>query len=316
MLPADILKKIRRIEIRTNRLVNESLAGEYHSVFKGRGMEFSEVREYQFGDDIRSIDWNVTSRMGHPYVKKHVEERELTVMLLVDFSACGEFGTRRQFKREIEAEICAIVAFSAIKNSDRVGLIAFTDRIEKFLRPRKGKDHVLRVIREILYFRPQGRATDLGEALQFMYRTVTKRAVVLVISDFRAQGYEQPLRVAARKHDVIAITVTDPREEDLPPIGLLDLQDAETGERIVVDASNRRTRELYRSWALGRRAAREALFRANAIDNLELFTNRSYEVPLVRFFHRRARRMSRGDERAPVDPKASRPPAPGSSCSP
>ena len=293
MLPADILKKVRRIEIRTNRLVNESLAGEYHSVFKGRGMEFSEVREYQFGDDIRSIDWNVTSRMGHPFVKKHVEERELTVMLLVDFSASGEFGTRRQFKREIEAEICAIVAFSAIKNSDRVGLIAFTDRIEKFLRPRKGKDHVLRVIREVLYFRPQGRATDLGGALQFMYRTVTKRAVVFVISDFLAQGYEQPLRVAARKHDVIAITVTDPREEDLPPIGLLDLQDAETGERIVVDSSNRRTRELYRSWALGRRAAREALFRANAIDNLELFTNRSYEVPLVRFFHRRARRMSR-----------------------
>ncbi|HYS79049.1 MAG TPA: DUF58 domain-containing protein [Candidatus Dormibacteraeota bacterium] len=293
MLPADIIKKVRRIEIRTNRLVNESLAGEYHSVFKGRGMEFSEVREYQFGDDIRSIDWNVTSRMGHPYVKKHVEERELTVMLLVDFSASGEFGTRRQFKREIEAEICAILAFSAIKNSDRVGLIAFTDRIEKFLSPRKGRDHVLRVVREVLYFRPRGRATDLGEALQFMYRTVTKRAVVFVISDFLAHGYERPLRVAARKHDVIAITVTDPREEDLPPIGLLDLEDAETGERVVVDASSRRTRELYRTWALGRRAAREALFRANAIDNLELFTDRSYDVPLVRFFHKRARRMSR-----------------------
>jgi len=293
MLPADILKKVRRIEIRTNRLVNESMAGEYHSVFKGRGMEFSEVREYQFGDDIRSIDWNVTSRMGHPYVKKHVEERELTVILLVDFSASGEFGTRRQFKREIEAEICAIVAFSAIKNSDRVGLIAFTDRIEKFLRPRKGKDHVLRVIREVLYFRPRGRATNLAEALRFMYRTITKRAVVFVISDFLAEGYEQPLRVAARKHDVIAITVTDPREEDLPPIGLIDLEDAETGARVVVDASNRRTRALYRKWALGRRAAREALFRANAIDNLELFTDRSYEVPLLRFFHKRARRMSR-----------------------
>ena len=293
MLPADILKKVRRIEIRTNRLVNESMAGEYHSVFKGRGMEFSEVREYQFGDDIRSIDWNVTSRMGHPYVKKHVEERELTVILLVDFSASGEFGTRRQFKREIEAEICAIVAFSAIKNSDRVGLIAFTDRIEKFLRPRKGKDHVLRVIREVLYFRPRGRGTNMAEALQFMYRTITKRAVVFVISDFLAEGYEQPLRVAARKHDVIAITVTDPREEELPPIGLIDLEDAETGAHVVVDASNRRTRDLYRRWALGRRAAREALFRANAIDNLELFTDRSYDVPLVRFFHKRARRMSR-----------------------
>ena len=293
MLPADILKKVRRIEIRTNRLVNESLAGEYHSVFKGRGMEFSEVREYQFGDDIRSIDWNVTSRMGHPYVKKHVEERELTVILLVDFSASGDFGTRRQFKREIEAEICAILAFSAIKNSDRVGLIAFTDRIETFLRPRKGKDHVLRVIREILYFRPQGRATDLGMALQFMYRAITKRAVVFVVSDFLAQGYEQPLRVAARKHDVIAVTVTDPREEDLPPIGLLDLEDAETGTRVLVDASDRRTRERFKLWAEKRRVVRETLFRAHAIDSLELFTDRPYEVPLVRFFHRRARRMSR-----------------------
>jgi len=293
MLPADILKKIRRIEIRTNRLVNESLAGEYHSVFKGRGMEFSEVREYQFGDDIRSIDWNVTSRMGHPYVKKHVEERELTVILLVDFSASGEFGTRRQFKREIEAEICAILAFSAIKNSDRVGLIAFTDRIETFLSPRKGKDHVLRVIREVLYFRPRGRATDLGMALQFMYRTITKRAVVLVVSDFLAQEYEQPLRVAARKHDVIAVTVTDPREEDLPPIGLLDLEDAETGARVLVDASDRRTRERFKAWAERRRVARETLFRANAIDNLELFTDRPYDVPLLRFFHKRARRMSR-----------------------
>ena len=293
MLPADILKKVRRIEIRTNRLVNESLAGEYHSVFKGRGMEFSEVREYQFGDDIRSIDWNVTSRMGHPYVKKHVEERELTVILLVDFSASGEFGTRRQFKREIEAEICAILAFSAIKNSDRVGLIAFTDRIETFLRPRKGKDHVLRVIREVLYFRPRGRATDLRMALEFMYRTITKRSVIFVLSDFLAQDYEQPLRVAARKHDVIAITVTDPREESLPSIGLLDLEDPETGDRVLVDSADRRTRERFKTWAETRRSTREALFRANAIDSLELFTDRPYEAALVRFFHRRARRMSR-----------------------
>ncbi|HKB06798.1 MAG TPA: DUF58 domain-containing protein [Candidatus Polarisedimenticolia bacterium] len=293
MLPADILKKVRRIEIRTNRLVNESLAGEYHSVFKGRGMEFSEVREYQFGDDIRSIDWNVTSRMGHPYVKKHVEERELTVILLVDFSASGEFGTRRQFKREIEAEICAILAFSAIKNSDRVGLIAFTDRIETFLRPRKGKDHVLRVIREVLYFRPQGRATDLKMALEFMYRTITKRSVIFVLSDFLARDYEQPLRVASRKHDVIAITVTDPREESLPSIGLLDLEDPETGDRVLVDSANRRTRETFRAWGQARRSTREALFRANAIDSLELFTDRPYEAPLIRFFHRRARRMSR-----------------------
>jgi uncharacterized protein (DUF58 family) len=293
MLPAEILRKVRRIEIRTNRLVNESLAGEYHSVFKGRGMEFSEVREYQFGDDIRTIDWNVTSRMGHPYVKRYVEERELTVILLVDFSGSGEFGTRRQFKREIEAEICALLAFSAIKNSDRVGLIAFTDRIEKFLRPRKGKDHVLRVIREVLYFRPQGRGTDIAQALRYMYRTISKRSVVFLVSDFLGEGYDQPLRVAARKHDVIAVTVTDPREEELPPIGLVDLEDAESGARVVVNASDRRTRDRFRRWAEERRATREALFRSVGVDALELFTDRPYDVPLVRFFHRRARRMSR-----------------------
>lgn len=293
MLPAEILKKVRRIEIRTNRLVNESLAGEYHSVFKGRGMEFSEVREYQFGDDIRTIDWNVTSRMGHPYVKKHVEERELTVILLVDFSASGEFGTRRQFKREIEAEICALLAFSAIKNSDRVGLIAFTDRVETFLPPRKGKDHVLRVIREVLYFRPQGRRTDIALALEYLYRAISKRSVVFLISDFLSGGFARPLRVAARKHDIIAMTVTDPREETLPPIGLLDLEDAETGERLIVDATDRRTREQFARLAQDRRASREDLFRSIGIDALELFTDRPYDAALVRFFHRRALRLRR-----------------------
>jgi uncharacterized protein (DUF58 family) len=293
MLPADILRKVRRIEITTNRLVNESLAGEYHSVFKGRGMEFAEVREYQYGDDIRTIDWNVTSRMGHPYVKKHVEERELTVMLVVDVSGSGQFGTRRQFKREIEAEICALLAFSAIKNNDRVGLLAFTDRVEKFLAPKKGKDHVLRVIREVLYFRPQGRGTDLARALQHLYRTITKRSVVFVVSDFLASGFERPLRVAARKHDLIAVTVTDPREEDLPPMGLVALEDAETAETVLVDASDRKTRERFRAWSAARRAAREALFRSVGIDALELYTDRPYDAPLVRFFQRRARRMAR-----------------------
>ena len=293
MLPAEILRKVRRIEIRTNRLVNESLAGEYHSVFKGRGMEFSEVREYQFGDDIRTIDWNVTSRMGHPYVKRYVEERELTVILLVDFSASGEFGSHRQFKREIAAEICALLAFSAIKNNDRVGLIAFTDRIETFLRPRKGKDHVLRVIREVLYFRPKGRRTDIGMALQTLSRTITKRSVVFLVSDFLGERYEQPLRVVARKHDLIAITMTDPREEDLPPLGLVNLEDAETGERLVVDTSDRRTRRYLKEWARARRAKRESLFRSVGVDALELFTDRPYDVPLVRFFHRRAKRIGR-----------------------
>ncbi len=293
MLPSEILRKVRRIEIRSNRLVNESLAGEYHSVFKGRGMEFSEVREYQFGDDVRTIDWNVTSRMGHPYVKRYVEERELTVILLVDFSASGEFGSHRQFKREIAAEICALLAFSAIKNNDRVGLIAFTDRIETFLRPRKGNNHVLRVIRDVLYFSPVGRRTDIGMALRNLSRTITKRSVVFLVSDFLGEGYEQPLRIAARKHDLIAITMTDPREEDLPPLGLIDREDAGTGERIVVDTSDRRTRRFLKDWARARRAKRESLFRSIGVDALELFTDRPYDVPLVRFFHRRARRINR-----------------------
>jgi uncharacterized protein (DUF58 family) len=293
MLPAEILRKVRRIEIRTNRLVNESLAGEYHSVFKGRGMEFSEVREYQFGDDIRTIDWNVTSRMGHPFVKKHVEERELTVILLVDFSASGDFGTRRRFKREIEAELCALLAFSAIKNNDRVGLIAFTDRIETFLRPRKGKDHVLRVIREVLYYQPKGRTTDIAMALEHMHRTITKRSVVFLISDFLGDDFSRPLRVAARKHDLISITVTDPREEELAPVGLLDLEDAETGDRVLVDASDARTRDAFKRWGIERRARRQALFRSVGVDALELHTDRPYDVPLVRFFRQRARRMSR-----------------------
>jgi uncharacterized protein (DUF58 family) len=293
MLPAEILKKVRRIEIRTRRLVNESLAGEYHSVFKGRGMEFSEVREYQFGDDIRTIDWNVTSRMGHPYVRKYVEERELTVLLLVDVSGSGDFGTRRQFKREIQAEVCALLAFSAIKNNDRVGFMAFSDRIETFLSARKGKDHVLRVIREVLYFRPQGRTTDIAMALEHLQRTVTKRSVVFVVSDFLGTDFSRPLRVAARKHDVIAVTVTDPREEELPALGLLELEDAETGDRVLVDARDRRTRAAFRRWALERRAQREALFRSVGVDALELHTDRPYDVPLVRFFHLRARRMRR-----------------------
>jgi uncharacterized protein (DUF58 family) len=293
MLPAEILKKVRRIEIRTSRLVNESLAGEYHSVFKGRGMEFSEVREYQFGDDIRTIDWNVTSRMGHPFVKKHVEERELTVLLLVDVSGSGEFGTRRQFKREIQAEVCALLAFSAIQNNDRVGFMAFSDRIETFLRPRKGKDHVLRVIREVLYFKPQGRTTDIALALEHMMRTVTKRSVVFVVSDFLGADFARPLRVAARKHDLIAITVTDPREEELPAVGLIELEDAESGDRVVTDTRDRRTRDAFRRWATERRAQRQALFRSIGVDALELHTDRPYDVPLVRFFHLRARRMSR-----------------------
>jgi uncharacterized protein (DUF58 family) len=217
----------------------------------------------------------------------------MTVMLLVDMSGSGRFGTRKQRKQELAAEMAALLAFSAIKNNDRVGLIAFTDRIETFLRPRKGKDHVLRVIREVLYFRPEGRTTDIAMALEHMHRTITKRSVVFVISDFLGGDFTRPLRVAARKHDVIAVTVTDPREEELPPLGLLDLEDAETGDRVLVDTTDRRTRDSFRRWAIERRQKRAALFRSVGVDALELHTDRPYDVPLVRFFHQRARRMSR-----------------------
>jgi uncharacterized protein (DUF58 family) len=226
MIPKEILKKIRRLQIVTNRVVSDVFAGEYLSVFKGRGMEFNEVREYQPGDEERDIDWNVTARMGRPFVKKFVEERELTVMLLVDASASSRFGTRDRFKSELAAELCAVLAFSAIRNKDRVGLVIFTDRIEKFVPPGKGSRHVLRVIREVLYFRPQGRGTDISLALDYLNRVIRRRSVVFLVSDFLAAGFERALRVSARRHDLVALLVRDPREEELPPAGLVRLEDA------------------------------------------------------------------------------------------
>src|SRR5512135_3124732 len=235
MLPKEVVSKIRRIQITTNRLVNESLAGEYHSVFKGRGMEFDEVREYQHGDDIRTIDWNVTSRAGRPFVKRYVEERELTVMLLVDTSASGEFGSEQKTKGEITAEISALLAFSAIKNNDRVGAILFTDRVEKFIPPRRGSTHVLRVIREILFYRPEHTGTSIQKALEHLNLVLHKKAVVFLISDLLDQGYEQSLKVANRRHDMVIVQVIDPREQELPDVGILELRDAETGEILYVD---------------------------------------------------------------------------------
>ncbi|MFQ5628135.1 MAG: DUF58 domain-containing protein, partial [bacterium] len=235
MIPKEILKKVKSIEIQTRGMVNDVFSGEYHSVFKGRGMEFAEVREYQFGDDIRTIDWNVSARMGCPYIKVFDEERELTVMLLVDASRSADFGTQKQMKGEIAAEICALLAFSAIKNNDKVGLIIFTDKIEIFVPPRKGKKHVLRVIRELLYHKPVGAQTDLSLALEYLSRLITRRAVVFLISDFQDENYEQSLRIASRKHDLIAITITDPREVVLPDVGFIELEDAETGETILID---------------------------------------------------------------------------------
>ncbi|HYK90014.1 MAG TPA: DUF58 domain-containing protein [Acidobacteriota bacterium] len=290
MLPKDVIRKIRRIQITTNRLVNESLAGEYHSVFKGRGMEFDEVREYQHGDDVRTIDWNVTSRTGHPFVRRYVEERELTVMLLVDASASGSFGSVEKTKGEIAAEISALLAFSAIKNNDRVGALLFTDRVEKFIPPRRGSNHVLRVIRELLFYRPQYCGTSIQSALEHLNLVVRKRAVVFLISDLLDQGFEQSLKVANRRHDVVIFQIMDPREQELQNVGIIELRDAETGEILDVDTSLPAVRARYReNWERNYEMLRR-LFQSYRMDHVPIDTARPYDRPLIRFFEERARR--------------------------
>lgn len=290
MIPKEILKKVREIEIYTRRLVSDTLAGEYHSVFKGRGMEFSEVREYQQGDDIRTIDWNVTARMGHPFVKLHVEERELTVIFLIDTSASGSFGTVNRMKGELAVELCAVLAFSAIRNNDKVGLILFTEEVEKYIPPKKGKNHVLRVIRELLYFKPQGKGTNIRAALDYLNKVTKRKVVVFLVSDFIATEYEQALRVTTRKHDVIPISITDPRETELPEVGLLELEDAETGERIMLDTFDPRVRKAYAEMAYWEQAARERLFRSMKLDFIDIRTDEPYMNALITFFRRRASR--------------------------
>jgi uncharacterized protein (DUF58 family) len=292
MIPKEILKKVKRIEIATRGLVNEVFSGEYHSVFKGRGMEFSEVREYQVGDDIRNIDWNVSARMGHPYVKVFDEERELTVMLLVDVSSSGNFGTTQQMKGEIAAELCAVLAFSAIKNNDKVGLMIFSDKIEKFIPPRKGKQHVLRVIREILFFKPDDSQTDLNVALEYLSKVIKRRSIVFLISDFLTEEYEKSLQVANKKHDIISIDIIDPREIELPNIGFLELEDAETSETVMVDTSNSEVRSGFFSQTQQDREVREKFFRSIGVDNINIFTDQSYVEPIVKFFRMRARRLA------------------------
>ncbi len=290
MIPKEILKKVRRIEIRTKHLVNSVFSGEYHSVFKGRGMEFAEVRNYQYGDDIRSIDWNVTARMSSPFVKRFSEERELTVMLAVDASSSGAFGTVDQMKGEVAVELCALLAFSAIKNNDRVGLLIFTDRVEKYIPPKKGRKHVLRVIRELLYFKPQAVKTDVKGALETLDRVLRRRAVVFLVSDFITEDFSRPLRVLGRKHDAIAVTVHDPRERELPPIGLIELQDAETGESILVDTSDPGfCEEFAGSWTEERRLL-ESTFRKAGVDWIDVPTDRPYVDALMGFFRKRAKR--------------------------
>ena len=292
MIPKEILKKVKRIEISTRGLVNEVFSGEYHSVFKGRGMEFAEVREYQIGDDIRNIDWNVFARSGSPYVKVFDEERELTVMLMVDVSASGSFGTTSQLKGEVAAELCAVLAFSAIKNNDKVGLMIFSDKIEKFIPPRKGKQHVLRVIREILYFKPEDAKTDLNIALEYLNRVVKRRSIAFIISDFLTENYEKALQVANKKHDIIAIDIIDPREVELPNVGFLELEDAETGETVLIDTGSTEIRESFFSESQEERDKREKFFKSIGVDNINILTDRSYVEPITKFFKMRAKRMA------------------------
>jgi uncharacterized protein (DUF58 family) len=292
--PREVLKRVRRLEIRTRKVVDESLAGSYHSVFRGRGMEFAEVREYEAGDDVRTIDWNVSARMGHPFVKKFTEERELTVVLVVDGSGSARFGTGESTKIEMAAEVSALLAFSAIRNNDRVGLLLFTDRVERFVPPRRGRDHALRVLRELLAFETVGRGTDITRALEVLRRVVTKRAVLFLVSDFEDRGYERTLRVLARKHDVVAISVSDPREGVLPEVGLVSAEDPETGAIVLLDAGSPRVRQAYAARASGRREAMLAALKRAGVDLLELSTGEPYDLPLARFFRERARRVARG----------------------
>jgi uncharacterized protein (DUF58 family) len=322
MIPREILKKIRQIELRTNRLVTETLGGQYHSVFKGQGMNFEEVREYQPGDEVRSIDWNVTARMNHPFVKKFVEERELTLMLIVDLSGSGLFGSGDQAKRELAAEIASVLAFSAIRNNDKVGLILFTDEIEKFMPPRKGRRHVLRVIREILFYEPRRKGTHLNTALQFLSRVAAHKAIAVVISDFldesspahpglrgsgragrfgpsagqsmMSQGCYAALRQANRRHDVVAVQITDRFEKELPALGRLLLEDAETGKVVEVNTGVARHRAAFQERQARAQAELARLFRSANIDSIQLLTGQPYGAALGRFFETREKRRMRG----------------------
>jgi uncharacterized protein (DUF58 family) len=291
MIPREILKKVRRIEISTRGLVNEVFSGEYHSVFKGRGMSFAEVREYQYGDDIRSIDWNVTARAGSPFVKIFEEERELTVMLLFDVSGSGDFGTRERLKSEVAVEICALLAFSAIKNNDKVGLIIFSDGVEKYVPPRKGRRHVLRVLRELLFHEPQGKGTDIAGALEYLTHVQRKKAVSFLVSDFQDEGFEKALAVAGRRHDLIAVRLGDQRERDLPEVGFVELEDPETGERVVVNTSGAGFRSRFSDLALEARERTNKLLRRSKVDVIDIETGAPYVKPLMRFFRERASRQ-------------------------
>jgi len=290
MLPRELIRRIRRLEIATRQVVSALLAGQYHSVFKGRGMAFSEVRPYQAGDDIRSIDWNVTARTSSPHVKVFTEERELTV--LVDVSASEEFGSRGTRKSEMAAEVAAQIAFSAIANNDQVGLLLFSDRVEKVIPPRKGRKHVLRLVSDILSFRPKGKGTDLSLALGWLSQVTKRRTVLFVVSDFLLEGYEAPLRTARMKHDVVPVVLRDPMEEAFPALGLVEVEDPETGERALVDSSSPTVRRAFQAAVARARAERTRVFRKLELDSVELRAGEDHGEALVRFFRARARRLA------------------------
>jgi uncharacterized protein (DUF58 family) len=286
------MQQIRRIQIRTRHIINDLLAGQYESVFKGQGMEFKEVREYVPGDDIRSIDWNVTARTGSPHVKLLAEERELTVMLVVDASGSERFGSEGRFKNELAAEFCAVMAMSAIRNNDKVGLVMFTDDVELYVPPSKGRSHVLRVIREVLFFEPAGKGTNIPGALHFLNGVTKRRAVVFVVSDFLADDYDAALRVASKRHDVIAVNVSDPREAELPDAGLAAVVDPETGEEVLLDTSSHEVRTAYAQAALAHAKRRDEVFRRNRIDAINISTHQPYVDEIHRFFRMRERRYA------------------------
>ena len=293
MLPRELFKKIKKIEIRTSRLVNDVFSGEYHSIFRGRGMEFSEVREYMPGDDVRTIDWNVTARYNHPYVKVFREERELTIMLVVDLSGSGGFGSLDKLRREISAELAAVLAFAAVRNNDKVGLLLFTDTIEKFIPPKKGRFHVLRLIREVLYFKPSGRRTDIAGAIDYLLRVTKKKSVIFLISDFLDGDFQKPLSLAANKHDLIAVEIYDPLERRIPPSGIVNLVDLETGRERLIDFSDRMTRRELALKAEAQRINLHDFFKKHGIDFIEISTHEDYAMPLYKFFEKRAKKIRR-----------------------
>ncbi len=289
MEAGELLKKVRKIEIKTRRLSQDLFSGEYHSAFKGRGMSFSEVREYSVGDDIRNIDWNVTARFNHPFVKVFEEERELTVMLLVDVSSSEHFGTRKQLKQDMITELCAVLAFSAIQNNDKISVIFFTDRVEKFIPPKKGKSHILHIIRELLEFKPAGRKTNIAGALKYFNNAIKKKSIAFVISDFLDSNFTDALKIASGRHDLIALRIYDKREKELPSIGLVQFFDTESGKSVWMDTSNRKVRDRYFAAVRTKEAELKEVFLRSGTDSVAIATDQSYIEPLTTLFARRGR---------------------------